>query len=67
MIWMNYTMTENIRATVNTLPSNDEAYKVTILKIGDMNVHVRSSFYAEKNLYDILLSIASLKLKEKSA
>ena len=42
-------------------------YKSSSLKIKNMTVNVKSSFYPEKNLYDILFSIVSAKLKEKSA
>ena len=35
--------------------------------IGNLTVKVKSCFYPEKNLYDILFAIASMRLKEKSA
>ena len=42
-------------------------YKTNSLKIKNVTVNVKSCFYSEKNLYDILFSIISAKLKEKSA
>ncbi|MCL1858743.1 MAG: hypothetical protein FWF92_05870 [Oscillospiraceae bacterium] len=42
-------------------------YKTSSLKIKNLTVNVKSYFYPEKNLYDILFSIISTKLKEKSA
>jgi hypothetical protein len=42
-------------------------YKISSLKINNLTVNVKSRFYHEKSLDDILFSIASLKLKEKSS
>ncbi len=37
------------------------------LKVNNLNVHVTSRFYPQKNLYDILFAIANTRLKEKPA
>lgn len=49
------------------LSPDDTSYKITVVKVGDTNVHVKSNFYPKKTLYDILLSIVNTRLKEKSA
>lgn len=42
-------------------------YKTTSLKIDNLNVHIKSYFYPQKSLYDILFSIANTRLKERPA
>lgn len=53
------------------LPQKREAiyeYKSASLKINNINVHVKNSFYqSKKNLHDILFAIVITKLKEKPA
>ena len=48
---------------------SDVKYEVkkTTLKIGNLIINVRSHFHPEKDLPEIMFSIASTKLKEKSA
>jgi len=46
---------------------DDIPCKTTTLKVGDINVNIKNNFYPKKSLYDILLSIANTRLKEKSA
>jgi len=41
-------------------------YKSNSLKIDNLNINVKSCFYSEKKLYDILFSLVSKKIKEKS-
>ena len=41
--------------------------KTVSIKIGDINVNVRSYFHSEKSLYNALFTIVSSRLKEKSA
>jgi len=53
-------------ATQSPLP-NELTYQDSSLKFGALRVNVKSFFYAEKSLYDILYSLVSVKLKEKSA
>ena len=47
--------------------SSDKFRKTTVLKINDVNIHIKNSFYPDKNLYDILFSLVSTRLKEKLA
>ena len=42
-------------------------YKCSSLKINNLTVNIKSRFCSEKSLDDILFSIVSTKLKEKSA
>jgi len=42
-------------------------YISSSVKIKNMTVNIKSCFYPEKSLYEILFSIVSTKLKEKSA
>ncbi len=42
-------------------------YGTTLLRIDNLNIHVKSYFYPQKSLYDILFSIANTRLKEKPA
>ena len=42
-------------------------HKSNSLKIKNITVNVKSCFYPEKNLCDILFSIVSIMMKEKSA
>ena len=48
----------------NKIDEQDNSYETTSLKIGNIKVHVRSSFYPDKSLYDAMFMIASTKLKE---
>ena len=36
-------------------------------KIGNLNVHIKTSFHPEKNLFDIMLSMVKTRLNEKPA
>jgi len=47
--------------------SSDTFPQITVLKINDVNIHIKNSFYPDKNLYDILFSLVSTRLKEKLA
>jgi hypothetical protein len=42
-------------------------YTRNTLKIGDLRVNINSAFIPKKSLHDILYTIASVRLKEKSA
>ena len=44
---------------------NNDTYITTSLKIGDLNIHVKSGFHSHKSLYDILFRVANTRLKEK--
>lgn len=48
-------------------PYNNVVYIIPSLKDGELKANVSSNFYPNKSLYDILLSIASVRLKEKFA
>lgn len=43
------------------------AYTTHSMKFGKLTINVKNCFYPEKNLFNILFSIASYRLKEKSA
>jgi len=51
----------------NTAPASYDTYTHMSQKIGDINVHIKSSFYPDKNLYDALFNITNMKLKENPA
>jgi len=60
-------MTQKIQVKASISSSNSTLYRITTLKIGDINVHVKSYFHPPKSLYDSLFTIASTRLKEKPA
>jgi hypothetical protein len=43
------------------------AFTTHSIKLGKLTVNVKNCFYPEKDLFNILFSIASNRLKEKSA
>ena len=53
-------------STPSTVSTMNPSTIVTKRKIGNITVNVRSNFYPEKSLSDILFSIVSARLKEKS-
>ena len=56
-----------MNATVKNQVVSTCEYKCSSLKINNLTVNIKSRFCSEKSLDDILFSIASAKLKEKSA
>lgn len=56
-----------------SIPNRNEASllsdicETTSLKIGDINVNVKSSFHQDKSLYDAIFMITNTRLKETSA
>ncbi len=57
----------NSRSLPNEQAETNCVCKTTSLKINDLNVHLTSCFYPQKNLYDILFSIANIRLKKQPA
>ena len=54
------------QAQDNTMIPSMSSCKTTSLKIGELKVNIRSSFYPDKSLYDALFAITSMRLKENS-
>ncbi|MBB5337397.1 hypothetical protein [Pectinatus brassicae] len=69
-------MKKTLIPKINNLNSNflaKEEIEVThaciiaTLKINNININIKNCFYPQKSLYDILLSIATTRLKEEFA